>query len=45
VGIKLPHTAIGGVLKKNTVKAASKGVLVHTAEGKPGVCREYGGCA
>jgi hypothetical protein len=45
VGIKLSHTAIGGVLKKNTVKAASKGVLVHTAEGKRGVCREYGGCA
>jgi transposase len=38
VGIKLSHTAIGGVLKKNTPQAASKGVLVHTAEGGRGVC-------
>jgi transposase len=40
VGIELSRTTIGRVLKKNTVKAASKGVLVHTAEGKRGVCSE-----
>jgi transposase len=44
VGIKLSHTTIGLVLKKNTLKAASKGVLVHTAEGERGVCGQDGGC-
>jgi hypothetical protein len=44
-GIELSRTTIGGVLKKNTPETASKGVLVHTAEGKRGICGQYGGCA
>jgi transposase len=43
-GIERSRTTIGTVLKKNTPKAASKGVLVHTAEAKCGLCGEYGGC-
>jgi hypothetical protein len=42
VGVKLSHTTIGSVLKKNAVETASQGVLVHTAEGKRDVCSEHG---
>jgi hypothetical protein len=45
IGIELSDSTIGGVLKKNTPETASKGMLVHTAEGKCGVCGLYGGCA
>jgi transposase len=45
VGIELAYTTIGLVLKKNTPKTPSKGVLVHTAEGKRGVCGQDGGCS
>jgi hypothetical protein len=45
LGIELAYTTIGGVLKKNTPETASKGMLVHTACGKRGVCGQYGGCA
>jgi transposase len=44
LGIELSDTTIRSVLKKNTPEAPSEGVLVHTAEGKRGVCSEYGGC-
>jgi transposase len=45
VGIELSRSTIGAVLKKNTPETASKGVLVHTAERKRGVCGQHGGCA
>jgi transposase len=45
IGIELSDTTRGGVLKKNAPETASKGVLVHTAEGKRGVCGQHGGCA
>jgi transposase len=38
IGIDLSDTTIGKVLKKNTPETASNGVLVHTAEGKRGLC-------
>ena len=38
VGIRLSRTTIGGVLKKNTVETSFEGVLVHTVEGRCGVC-------
>jgi transposase len=44
VGIELSDTTIRSVLKKNTPKTAPKRVLVYTAEGKRGICGEYGGC-
>jgi transposase len=44
VGIELSDTTIRGVLKKNTPETASKGVLVHTAEGERGLRRQHGGC-
>jgi hypothetical protein len=44
IGIELSDTTIRGVLKKNTPEAPSERMLVHTAEGKRGVCSEYGGC-
>jgi transposase len=37
MGIKLSHTTIGSVLKKNIPKTPSKGAPVHTAEGKRGL--------
>jgi transposase len=45
VGIELSDTTIRAVLKKNTAKTTSKGVLVYTAEGKRCICGRYGGCA
>jgi transposase len=45
VGVDLAYTTIGSVLKKNAAKTASKGVLVHTAEGECGVCGGHGGRA
>jgi transposase len=44
-GIELSRTTIGAVLKKDTPEAASEGVLVHSAQGKRGVCSQQGGCA
>jgi transposase len=44
VGIELSDTTIRPVLKKNTPKAASKGVLVYTAKAKCGLCSQHGGC-
>jgi transposase len=43
-GVRLSHTAIGTVLKKNTPEAASKRVLVHTAQTERGICGRHGGC-
>jgi transposase len=45
VGIELSDTTIRGVLKKNTLETASKGVLVYSAERERGVCSQHGGCA
>jgi transposase len=45
IGIELSDTTIRAVLKKNSIEAASEGILVHTAEGKRGVCGLYGGRA
>jgi transposase len=45
IGIELSDTTIRSVLKKNTLETASKRVLVHTTQGKCGVCGQYGGRA
>jgi transposase len=44
-GIELSDTTIRGVLKKNTPKAASKGVLAYTGETERGVCSGDGRCS
>ncbi|MDR3357160.1 MAG: helix-turn-helix domain-containing protein [Spirochaetaceae bacterium] len=42
-GIELSDTTIRKVLKKNTPEAASEGMPARGAEGKRGVCGQYGG--
>jgi transposase len=44
IGIELSDTTIRSVLKKNTPKATSKGVLVYNIRAKRGVCGKDGGC-